>query len=69
MGGVSSIQFFFGFLDFFNFAKPLNSYVCVCARIRVFAATYFAALYCTSSVCSTFADGADTRSNLHIIGG
>ena len=23
-GGVSSIQYFFGFLDFFNFAKPLT---------------------------------------------
>ena len=23
MGGVSSIQFYFGFLEFFNFAKPL----------------------------------------------
>ena len=25
VGGVSSIQFFFGFLDFFNFAKPLTT--------------------------------------------
>ena len=24
MGGVSSIQGFFGFLEFFNFAKPLS---------------------------------------------
>ena len=24
-GGVSSIQFYFGYLDFFNFAKPLSS--------------------------------------------
>ena len=26
VGGVSSIQFYFGFLEFFNFAKPLNTH-------------------------------------------
>ena len=25
MGGVSSIQVYFGFLEFFNFAKPLTA--------------------------------------------
>ena len=25
VGGVSSIQVYFGFLEFFNFAKPLNT--------------------------------------------
>ena len=29
-GGVSSIQVYFGFLDFFNFAKPLTYDVTVC---------------------------------------
>ena len=32
--GVSSIQVFFGFLDFFNFAKPL-SIECMCCPLQV----------------------------------
>ena len=31
--GVSSIQFFFGFLDFFNFAKPFIQFTATYARI------------------------------------